>query len=147
MYRAIAVTVLAAAVGLPASAQVFRCVGAGGAVSYQQQPCESGAHGGPTEIPTTFPDHVAPRAELAAQAAAADARIQKRLELESAERMARAEQASREKDMQAEREAVPAYADGWPAIFAGGPHIHHPIAKPPRLRPDLPGNGMLRPAR
>ena len=146
MYRVIAVTVLAATVGMPASAQVFRCVGAGGAVSYQQQPCEGGAQGGPTEIPTTFPDHVAPRAELAAQAAAADARIQKRLELESAERMARAERALREKDM-AEREAAPAYADGWPVIFAGGPHIHHPIAKPPRLRPDLPPNGMPRPAR
>jgi len=145
MYRAIAVTVLTAAVALPAAAQVFRCVGAGGAVSYQQQPCEGGAQGGPTQIPTTFPDHVAPRAELAAQAAAADARIQKRLELESAERMARAEQASREKDMQPE--PVPAYADGWPVIFAGGPHIHHPIARPPHLRPDLPGNGTMRPAR
>ncbi|HET7400290.1 MAG TPA: hypothetical protein VFJ62_00865 [Usitatibacter sp.] len=147
MYRAIVVAVLAGAVSLPASAQVFRCVGSGGAVSYQQQPCEGGAHGGPTGIPTTFPDHVAPRAELAAQAAAADARIQKRLELESAERMARAEQAAREKDLQAQHEAVPAYADGWPVIFAGGPHVHHPIARPPRLRPDLPVNGMPRPAR
>jgi len=147
MYRAIVVAVLAAAVALPASAQVFRCVAAGGAVSYQQQPCEGGAQGGPTQIPTTFPDHVAPRAELAAQAAAADARIQKRLELESAERMARAEQALREKDMQAARETAVPYADGWPVIFAGGPHVHHPIAKPHRLRPDLPANGMMRPAR
>jgi uncharacterized protein DUF4124 len=145
MYRAIVVTVLAATAALPAMAQVFRCVGAGGAVTYQQQPCEGGAQGGPTQIPTTFPDHVAPRAELAAQAAAADARIQKRLELESAERMARAEQASREKDVQ--HEPMPAYADGWPVIFAGGPHIHHPIAKPPHLRPDLPRNGMSRPVR
>jgi len=145
MYRAIAGTVLTAGVALTAAAQVFRCVGAGGAVSYQQQPCEGGAQGGPTQIPTTFPDHVAPRAELAAQAAAADARIQKRLELESAERMARAEQASREKDM--EREPVPAYADGWPVIFAGGPHIHHPIVQPRHLRPDLPGNGTMRPVR
>ena len=43
MYRAIVVTVLAAGVALPASAQVFRCVAAGGAVSYQQHPCEGGA--------------------------------------------------------------------------------------------------------
>ena len=60
--------------------------------------------------------------------------------------MARAEQAMREKEMQAE--PVPPYADGWPVIFAGGPpHIHHPIARPPHLRPDPPMNVVTRPAR
>jgi uncharacterized protein DUF4124 len=132
---------------LPASAQVFRCVAAGGAVSYQQQPCEGTAEGGPTQIPTTFPDHVAARERLAAKEAAADARILKRLEIESAERMARSEQATRERELQAEREQSAPSADGWPVIFAGAPRIHHPIVQPRHLRHDLPMNVANRPTR
>jgi hypothetical protein len=116
-------------------------------VSYQQQPCEGKSEGGLTEIPTTFPDHVAPRQAQAAKDAAADARIQRRLEMESAERMARAEQATREKELQAQREPPLPPADGWPVIFAGAPRIHHPIAPPHPLRPDRPNKPTQLPVR
>ena len=144
MRAAIVLSMVVMGAAQPAAAQVFRCVEPGGAVSYQQQPCAGAAEGGALQIPTTFPDHTGPRDRLTAREAAVDARILKRLELESAERMARAEQATREKELQAERERAMPPSDGWPVIFAGAPRIHHPIVNHRPLRPDLPMNPPLR---
>jgi Domain of unknown function (DUF4124) len=112
----------------PASAGIFRCVGTEGSVSYQEQPCEPGERGGAVAIPTTFPDYVAPRERLAAREAAVDARLLKRLEIESAERIARDERIARESELQAERERARA-AEAWMPIFIAPPLRMHPLAR------------------
>ena len=114
-------------VALPASAQIFRCVAPDGAVSYQEQPCEAGAQGGAVAIPTQFPDYTQARDRLAARVAALDARLMRRLEIESAERIARDERIARESELAAERErAAAAQAAGAP-IFVGVPMRVRPI--------------------
>jgi hypothetical protein len=120
---------------MPAAADVFRCVEPGGAVSYQQQPCEAGVQGGPVAIPTAFPDYIAARERLAAREAAVDARLLKRLEIESAERIARDERIARENELAAERERARA------AEAAGVPIF---VAAPLRARPPLHAHPMVR---
>ena len=45
----------------PAGAGIYRCVLPGGSISYQELPCEPGAAGAVTTIPTAFPDHTKAR--------------------------------------------------------------------------------------
>lgn len=99
----LAALLLGAATGAGAT-EIFRCKSPGGSVTYQQQPCGPAADGGAVSIPVTYPDHVAERDRLAAREAAMDARLLKRLEIESAERIARDNRIAKEKEAQAERE-------------------------------------------
>jgi len=109
-------------IAVPAAAEpVFRCAAPGGSVSYQQFPCDEGAEGRTIAIPANFPDHVAPRERLAAREAAADARILRRLEIESAERIARDERAARENAYLAERERTAAAESAWGPVWVASP--------------------------
>ena len=102
--RLLLATLLVGAVTATGATEIYRCKSAGGSVSYQQQPCGSASEGGAVSIPVTYPDHVAERDRLAAREAALDARLLKRLEIESKERIARDERIARERELQAERE-------------------------------------------
>ena len=115
---------------LPATAQVYRCSVPGQPVSYQEQPCEGASQGGALALPTQFPDYLEPRNRLAAREAAADARILRRLEIESAERIARDERLAREAQLQAERERAEAADAAWYPVYAVRPLRMRPMARP-----------------
>jgi hypothetical protein len=114
---------------LPAAAQIYRCEAPGGAVTYQQQACEAGESGGAVPIPTQYPDYREARARLAAREAALDARLLKRLEIESAERIARDERVARERELAAERERAAAAGGAGTPVFVGVPFRFHPFAR------------------
>lgn len=135
----LACTLVAAAV--PASAEIFRCVAPGGAVSYQEIPCEAGAHASVVPIPTSFPDYIAARDRLAAREAAADARLLKRLELETAERIARDERLAREAELAAERERAAADS-GWAPVYVAAPGPLRPFARRLHARPGVPRHSL-----
>src|SRR5258708_3412574 len=122
--RALLATVL---LGLAADAtadEIYRCRAPGGSVTYQQQPCPLASEAEAVNIPLSYPDHTAERERLMQREAAMDARLLKRLEIESAERIARDMRIARERELQAEQEraaasaassaAYPAYIVGWP---------------------------------
>jgi hypothetical protein len=101
--RTLAVAVLALAASTAWGTEIFRCTAAG-AITYQQQPCGPAATGGAVDIPTTYPDPGPERERLLQREAALDARLMKRLEIESAERIARDQRIARERELQFERE-------------------------------------------
>jgi len=100
-----------------AAAEIYRCTDSG-TVSYQQMPCTG--TGGAVAIPTAYPDHTEARDRLAAREAAMDARLIRRLEIESVERIARDERAAREAELAAERERAAREAQYAP-YFIGSP--------------------------
>jgi uncharacterized protein DUF4124 len=133
MRRSIALATLLAA-ALPAAAGIYRCTAPGGAVSYQEQPCDAASGGGAVAIPTQFPDYIEPRRRLAALEAAADARILERLRIESAERIVRDERLARQAELAAERERAQP-TEVWAPVFVGAPLRVRPIVRPhPQVR-------------
>jgi hypothetical protein len=120
MFRRASIALLSAVLPLGATAEaIYRCESAAG-VSYQQLPCASSAAGTIAKVPTTFPPvNVVERDRLLAREAALDARLLKRAEIESKERMAYAALRARELELQAERERAresePVYVVSWMA--------------------------------
>jgi len=100
------------------SAEIFRCTARDGGVTYQQDPCAAASAGAAVNIPTSFPEYSAERDRLMQREAAMDERLLRRLEIEAAERIARDDRVSREKEAQAERDRLesttPTYVLGVP---------------------------------
>jgi hypothetical protein len=85
-------------------AEIFRCQSREG-VTYQEVPCPAKAIADTVNIAAgSYPDYVAARDRLAARESAMDARLLRRLEIESAERIARDNRAAME--AQAERDRI-----------------------------------------
>ena len=87
------------AMSLPAAASgIYRCTSPSGAVTYQEIACSGAESGGVANIPTSFPDmNVVEHERILQQGAMADARLLKRYEIDSHERIANADRASRER--------------------------------------------------
>ena len=128
-----------AAMVLPAAAgSIYRCTGPGGAVTYQEIACSGETNGGVANIPTQFPDYnVVEHNRILQQEAMLDARLLKRLEIESAERIARDDRAAREKEAEArmaEAQAQQVYGLAVPLFRANSPlrnrpHVQHNLAR------------------
>jgi hypothetical protein len=126
-----------------AQAQIYRCTGAKGAITYQEIPCGAAEQGRTMDIPSVFPEaNAAERNRLLQREAALDARLLERARIESAERIAQSELATREREAKAMREAAELAAQqaAYPAYFAGrvyrGPRVRHhqaPLLPPRRL--------------
>ena len=102
------IAALLAAFSLSAHAEIFRCTAAGGAITYQEVPCPASAQARAMDIPVEFPEvNRAERDRLLQREAALDARMLKRAEIESAERIARDDRAGRDREAQALRDALP----------------------------------------
>ena len=115
-----------------AHAQIYRCTGAKGAVSYQEIPCAAAEQGRTMDIPATFPEvNTAERNRLLQREAALEARQVERMRIESAERVALAELATREREAKAQREAaeLAAQQSGYP-VFVTGPYLRGPRVHP-----------------
>ena len=88
--------------GTARAAPIYRCIDAG-TVTYQEQACASA--GERVAIPDTYPEvNRAERDRLLQREAALEARLLKRAEIESAERIARENRRAREIELAAERE-------------------------------------------
>jgi len=124
--------ILAAALALAAgasSAEIFRCTARGGAVTYQEVACDAQSAGGVVNIPSSYPDNTYERERLAQREAALDARLMRRLEIEAAERIARDDRISRERQAQAARDLAQGQSqEGVPLFFVGRPLLasRHP---------------------
>src|SRR5256885_1082559 len=129
-HRIAVVAVLLAAAGT-ASADVFRCQSRHG-VTYQQLPCPDEAIAETVGIPTEYPDYLAARDRLAAREAAMDARLLKRLEIESAERIARDNRIAREREAQAALALAQAQSQDSAVYIVGRPlrSGHHAAHRP-----------------
>jgi len=104
--------------GLPAGAGIYRCTDAAGAVTYQEIPCPTSSDGRATNLPTDFPEvDRAERDRLLQRADAAEARLLRRLEIETMERIARDERVSREKIAMIQAEAERNRVDDAPALL------------------------------
>ena len=135
MRRASLLAILA--VALPsAAAPVYRCSGPGGEIAYQDQPCANARDERAVELPAFPPANVAERDRLLQREAALDARLLKRAEIESAERIAREARWAREAELQAERERTKAAEAAY----------YYPVYAPAvRPRPHYrPGQSALR---
>ena len=133
---------MALAAALPAAAgSIYRCTGPGGAVTYQEIACSGEASGGVANIPTQFPDYnVVEHNRILQQEAMLDARLLRRLEIESNERIARDDRAAREKEAEARIAeaqaqsqqvyglAIPLVANRTP--LRSRPFVHRPAARP-----------------
>jgi len=122
---------LAAALALPAQAEIFRCTAAGGAVTYQELPCAEADKARTMKIPAEFHEvNSTERNRLLQREAALEMRMLERERIESAERIARSELAVREREAQAARDAAAA-AQGYSAVYGGywpvyrQPHVRH----------------------
>jgi hypothetical protein len=113
--------ILLAAHAGSAGAEIYRCI-AGGSVSYQEFPCPAAAEAATMPIGADFPAvNLMERDRLMQRDADLDARILKRAELDSAERIARDDRISREATLQAmERER----AEATPFYVAARPLRH-----------------------
>ena len=128
---------------MQACAEIYRCKGPGSAVSYQELPCAGAEQGGTVNIPAVFPEaNSVERNRLLQREAALDARLLERARIESAERIAQSELATREKEAKAMREAAELAAQQpvYPAYIVGpayrGPRLRHhqaPFLPPRRL--------------
>jgi hypothetical protein len=95
---------LAAACAGSAQAEIYRCV-AGASVTYQEIPCPASADAATLPIGADFPAvNIMERDRLLQREAALDARILKRAELDSAERIARDDRLAREATLRAAME-------------------------------------------
>ena len=143
MKRRISFFVLFVSIASGAQAQVYRCTGAKGAVTYQEIPCGAAEQARTMDIPATFPEaNATERNRLLQREAALDARLLERARIESAERIAQSELATREKEAKAMREAAELAAQQpvYPAFVIGpayrGPRLRHhqaPLLPPRRL--------------
>jgi hypothetical protein len=123
---------LAAALVLPAHAEIFRCTATGGAVTYQELPCAEAEKARTMNIPASFPEvNSSERNRLLQREAALESRMLERERIESAERIARSELAVREREALAARDAAAA-TQGYSAVLGGGywpvfrqPHVRH----------------------
>jgi len=132
-----------APLALAAQAQIYRCTGSKGAVTYQEIPCGQAEQARTMDIPAAFPEaNAAERNRLLQREAALDARLLERARIESAERVANAELATREREAKAAREAAELAAQQpvYPAYVVGpayrGPRVRHhqaPLLPPRRL--------------
>ena len=114
-----------AASSLSQAAQIYRCVDAHGAVTYQETACVLASDERAWQTPEYPPVNTAERDRLLQREAALDARLMKRAELETAERIARDERRARELELAAQREqAAPA-----PPLYVIPARL-----RPPRLR-------------
>ena len=102
------VLVLAASLGADA-ARVFRCTSAGGSVTFQEQPCNAAAEERVQDIPEYPPANAAERDRLLQREAALDARLLKRAQIDSNERIAREARRSLELEAERARAAEPIY--------------------------------------
>ena len=142
MSRVFLAAILALA-SVQAGAQIYRCKDAAGAVTYQEVACAGTEQGGTTKIPSVFPEvNTSERNRLLQREAALDARLLERARIESAERIAQSELATREKEAKAMREAAELAAQQpvYPAYVTGpvyrGPRVRHhqaPLLPPRRL--------------
>ena len=142
MNRACLAAILALA-SVQAGAQIYRCKDATGAVTYQEVACAGAEQGGTTNIPSVFPEaNISERNRLLQREAALDARLLERARIDSAERVAQSELATREKEAKAMREAAELAAQQpvYPVYLAGpvyrGPRVRHhqaPLLPPRRL--------------
>jgi hypothetical protein len=113
-------SILALLAASTASAEIFRCQSREG-TTYQQIPCPDGAIADTVGIPVSYPDYTAERERLAAREAAMDARLLRRLEIESAERIARDNRIAREKEAQAVLALAQAQSQDSPVYAFGRP--------------------------
>ena len=130
----LAAVMLGLAANAAVASEIYRCRSPGGAITYQQQPCPLASEAEALSIPSSYPDHTAERDRLMQREAAMDARLMKRLEIESAERIARDTRIARESELQAERDraaAAAAAAAGYPAYIAGWPQRQRWVPRRP----------------
>jgi hypothetical protein len=126
-----------------AQGQIYRCTGAKGAVTYQEIPCADAEKARTMDIPAVFPEaNTSERNRLLQREAALDARLLERARIESNERIAQSELATREKEAKAMREAAELAAQQpvYPAYVVSppyrGPRVRHhqaPLLPPRRL--------------
>jgi hypothetical protein len=117
--------VLASAVPLAADAgRLFRCTSAGGAVTFQEQPCGAAADERIQDMPEYPPANLAERDRLLQREAALDARLLKRAEIDSNERIAREARRSLELEAERARAAEPIYVG--PVYGVGYLPAHRP---------------------
>ena len=103
---AIALAAVAATCVTGASAGIFRCKDAAGAVTYQEIPCVS-ADERATDIPTAFPEvNYAERDRLLRREAELDARMLRRAEIDAQVQIAREERLAREREAELQRQAA-----------------------------------------
>jgi hypothetical protein len=96
--KLLALGLLAISLDLTA-AGIYKCISPSGGVSYQETACEGTQTGGIAKIPTGFPDmNVIEHDHILAQGAMAEARLLKRYEIDSNERIAMAGIAQRERE-------------------------------------------------
>jgi hypothetical protein len=90
----LAILVLALALApFPARPEIFRCTSAGGAVTYQQDPCDAHANARVIDVPDAYPAaNSAERERLFAREAALDRRLEAARERWSREAIAQAMQ-------------------------------------------------------
>ena|SRR2546421_385624 len=116
---------------LSAPSSIFRCSGPGGSVTYQEIACPPSERGGAVDIPTSFPEmNQVERDRLLQREALLDARLLRRLEIEAAERIARYDRMSREREAEAQRAltpVVPAYVIVRPMRMHRASPRHRPL--------------------
>ena len=82
-----------------AASGIYKCKSPTGGVTYQEVACDGSQTGGVANIPTGFPDmNVIEHDHILAQGALAEARLLKRYEIDSNERIAMAGIAARERE-------------------------------------------------
>ena len=110
------------AMSLPAAASgIYRCTSPSGAVTYQEIACSGADSGGVANIPTAFPDmNVVEHDHILQQGAMAADRLMKRYEIDSHERIASADRASRERiaEMQLAQVDAGDYSNGGIPFYA-----------------------------
>ena len=140
--RFVFLLLLLACAALTAQAQIYRCTGAKGAITYQEIPCGAAEESRTMPIPSAYPEvNSAERNRLLQREAALDARLLERMRIESAERIAQSEMATRERVAKAEREAAELAAQqyGYPVFITG------PAWRGPRVQPHRPHQPLRRP--
>lgn len=116
--RLLALGILAFSFDL-AAAGIYRCTSPSGSVSYQETACAPSESGGLSRVSTAFPDmNVIEHDHILAAGALAEARLLKRYEIDSNERIAMADIAARERAAQAAAGAMTGdtsvgYGLGW----------------------------------
>ena len=107
------------------AAPIYRCVDRG-VVTYQELPCPAPGGESVVQVPSAYPPvNALERERLLLREAALDARMLKRAELESAERLAYAALRARELELQAERERARQSEPAYPlAIVIPGRRPH-----------------------
>jgi pyocin large subunit-like protein len=125
----IAVLLLALDAG---AANIYRCTTAKG-VAYQEQPCEAEAREASVGVGEFPPANTAERNRLLEREAALDARMIKRAELDTAERIAKEARWAREAELEAERQRAKAAESQYYYLVV--PAYGRPVRSHPAYRP------------